>query len=424
LIAASGLGERPRGRLKAEPVLLLIVVCLISAAVGTTVTLDYLLVSKRTSPGPPSPGPGLSFESVVSLANTSLSNSPAGPWVLISALGIASPGPVWPFSVFNPQGGCQSIAGPTIWNGSGIPSTPQLGSGVVPFWSLLYLNSSGFVASADSSNTSIHYSAPISPQSPCGESILPAVRNASPVQYYSDSTRIASIAWDASGARFAEAHSGTVAYYQLGAGQLSNVWDAPFWSVAYWSCGLPGYSLTQGASVVGVPNLSRPPEVVNGSAGCSLNNFHVGQGETTNWTHSSDWRSESSTVFVNSSEGNLTISNATGLVAWMLNSSLVAQSSSAQEPISPVTCSGTGIGPGNCVPLDPGWYAVLTGRNGGWLDIYSGPSGRGMWLFPTVGLVSNDTILLYLSSSLPNVQYSLGFSSTGAEIVIQGTLSY
>jgi hypothetical protein len=401
-------------------------VVVLAVTVALLLVLSALIFhfgSPATGPTSPTPVTGLSFDEALSVTNSTVGNESGGPWTLFSVIGIAAPDPVWPFTTLDYPADCQSVAGPSIWNSSKIPTTSDLTSGVLPFWSLLYFNANDSVLAGVTTERVVQVIGPILPSTPCGHQLAPLVHNATKIQPPIDSTGAANVAWAAAGASYVSTNRGAVAYFKFGVSQLGNSWSGPAWTVIYWSCGLPGYGLNQNFSAVGVTSLSNPPTVLTGYFGCSLSNFALSFLNQTTMPGQNGTSLTQSSITVGSTVSGITIPNTVGLVSWMSDLNLTNTTSGHRDPLATVLCNGTALGLASCRGSAGGWYAALVAPGGAWLDVYSNRSGTPGWLYSNVPVYSGDFLTVSLPMSWTGTAQSLSAGSTTTQIAISGSTS-
>lgn len=381
---------------------------------------------------PPSQPPGLPYSSAATLGQSVADNVSGAPWRLIAVDGIVSPGRVVPLTVDVPAGSCQSLPGPTVWNGSGIPSwTGSLASGVSPFWSLIFVNATGFLLPIETLNESVHADPAISPSSECGRALEVTMGSSQPfvdattVAPTLDSTTVGEIAWAAEGSRFDQENPAVAIYYVTGLSPISG-FSSPGgfgWAVTYTVCSLPGFAHDQAEADVLVWSPSVPPTTFNGTASCTLSRYNVSLLPINNATGPIGGQ-------FHTFELNLTsictdcvpapIYNPVGVSSWLVNLT-VTNGYGGGQAISVVDCLDGEWAESTCVPASDGWFAALAAPSGYWLDLFDSQNGTPGWALPNVAIFSNDTLVVYLPPELNSVALNLTVSSTYQTVPVTGS---
>ncbi len=401
--------RKKRGRLLVASIMVLVIV-----TSGIVVAVRY--------PHPPaSPPPvGLTFEEVAASAGDAVRNATGAPWNLASALGVLSSKPVW----LDPLGDeyCRSWAGVSVWNASRIPlASGQFSSGVVPFWSLIYKNSSQYLVDAVSENRSVHLVGPVPPTSSCGEFMDLVLGNLSTVPSV-DSPAASAYAWNLVGGSYVAAYPSAVEFYEIGGGQLPAVGSTNGgWIVGYQVCGLEGYAGLDPVPAVTLKfqNTTGAYYLDRSSGGCSQGGFEVRYGTPTN----SSGPGFSTVMALPLSLGFTNSNNTTdgwGLTSWMTRISIVNASDGQSYPPGPLACSATNLSSASCGSV-PSWYAVLTSPTGYWLDAYGNISGVPGWLLPNVPFYTGDSLLFVHSALFGSAAYTLSITSVTSAVQISGT---
>jgi hypothetical protein len=404
------------GVCSAAAVVLVLVIVTLAASFGPPIAKSGIL------PAPPGPT-GLTFYQAIGLANASAARIPGGPWALTTAQGIgilritAPPAPLGEPNA----AACQALPGPTLWNGSAIPIwTGSLSSGAVPFWSILYLNSTDYVLSIDIENDSAHASASIAPDSPCGGYLNRSLEiwntgepsyDRAPWESF-DSSVASALAWQAAGKQFVAANTTASIVYDLGRSPTNWVPFGPGWSVAYIDCGSPASTWNRPYAFVGVTNATGPPSIVeNGAVGCWSDQYSVSFRNLSALPSSYGGTSVST---------KLTFTPDGGVDAWMTTLTIAVGGGAPEAPIT-VDCANGQLGPGSCHPLGVGWFAALTSETGGWLDLFSNQGGSGNWSIPTTAIYSNDSLIVFLPSSISPATVNLTLDPTYSTIRLAGS---
>ncbi len=365
---------------------------------------------------------GLTFGEVSVNAARQMDNASGAPWTLTSALGVLSPGPVW----LNPIGDelCRDVPGVSVWNASLMPTAPdQLVSGVVPFWSLIYMNSSRYLVDVVSTGTSIHLGGAIAPTSPCGILMDRVLGNftASPVL---DSPEAASRAWSLEGSTYMKLNPGAFEFYETGGGQLQ-FWGSTVgaWIVGYQLCGLPSYmgSVNTQTDELKFENTSGLYFSINSTGTCTQSDYRVSFDTPTN---------ASGPGFVTLTSVSLSIgfansSNTTdgwGLTTGSTRISMVNESVNEAYLASPLSCSMANLSLETCgQPAQ--WYAVLSSPTGYWLDAYGNLGGNFRWILPNVPFYTGDSLLIVHHDFASADAFGLSIVSASTAIHVSGSVT-
>jgi len=401
-------------------------IVIIALLVGAGFSIGiYVLRSPSSSPQPA----GLDYFGALARSNQSIANSTGGPWSLVSVLAIVTTEPVWPFPF---EGiACQQYPGVSVWNSSRLPVwTGSLSSGLSPFWSLWYLNASQFLLAAFTVNESVHLVGPISPTSFCGQGLAATLANiglgsGTVVWTAVDSTVASQVAWEAAGKAFVNSYRAVSIYYELdGAQQLGGVSDAPWgWAITYSLCGHLGYAgstLWPGVRVNVNTSTGPASLVVNEGDQCSLPSYHIFF-STPNSAPAANGITLVTSPFIVNIGGTSNATYADGLVTWMTGLDLANRSTGALEPLASLSCTGSTFNASSCRPSGGGWYAAVAEPNGYWLDVYSNRTGTPGWALPNVPLYSNDSLFLYLPSTLNPGSLTLSVASNTSAVQVVGS---
>jgi len=396
---------------------LTVVIALLVIVAGASCGYYFFEVRPHTGSSTQQP-PGFSYFGAKNVLDPLLASAIGGPWKLVSALGIATTAPLWPFPFAGSS--CESYSGISVWNSSGIPIwTGSLSSGVVPFWSLWYTNLTHYLWAAVVVNESAHLVGPISPSSLCGVGLSTTLKNQSAVNVTIDSTLASEVAWGYVGSGFAGSHPQLAVYYEVGAQQLANNREGPGWSVTYGVCGLPGVADSTLASqdiptgiMAPVSGPSKPPYYLTEYDSCSASSYNV------------SFSSPNPPVAV--ANGTLTSVRFTlpndGLLSWMSSANLTSTSGGFREPVATVSCSPPGLGSGHCT-ASGGWYLAVANTNGYWLNLYADWYGTVGWALPNVPYDWNNSIVLFLPGSFGSAQFTLSLAPTTTAVQVSGVVS-
>ncbi len=357
---------------------------------------------------------------MAALARESVQTVAGTPWTLTSALGVLSSEPVW----FNPIGDelCRDVPGASAWNASRMPlASGQFSSGVVPFWSLIYINESRFLMVAVSMNDTVHLAGPISPTTACGSFIGQVVGNFS-ANPSLDSPAASAYAWSIVGSSYVASNPNAFEFYETGGGQLQ-FWGSTVggWIVGYQLCGLPGYAgmTSTLTDEVKFQNTTGMYSLIRSVGGCTQAGYNVTYGTTTN-------ASGSGSTVVTTIPLSLGFANSTnttdgwGLTSGSTQVSIVNWSTAQPFPPSALSCSVTNLTLAACGPV-AGWYAVLATSTGFWLDAYGNISGTPGWLLPNVPFYSGDSLLIVHQGFPSSEAFKLAIVSVTSAVQVSGS---
>ena len=87
--------------------------------------------------------PALDSTQAFNLSAAAVRNETGGPWILESVMGVVSTAPFFPIGAVSAQ--CQNYPGPALWDMGGALVSPVslMGTGYLPFWTMIYLNLTG-----------------------------------------------------------------------------------------------------------------------------------------------------------------------------------------------------------------------------------------------------------------------------------------
>lgn len=401
-----------------EPVVVVLVILVTLGMVSWSLvaTFGSPLGSLPAPPSPPSP-PGLTFVQADRLADSSMANASGEPWTLVSALAIVSTAAVWPWPFMGYA--CEAYPRVSVWNSSGIPLWKgSLSSGVSPFWSLWYQNSTHYLVAAITTNASLHLVGPISPTSWCGRALAPTLANGANFTVPVDTPIASQLAWNYVGAVFAKSHPELAVYYEIGVQQLAYNSEGPGWAVTYDVCEEPGYA---GATLdfqhipvavmTSVTNTSPPFYYDAESFACS--------NPTYNFTFLSV------TAPTPAPNGSLRSVAFTlpfdALLSWMTGANLTENSTGVVEPVASLACRTGQLSPETC-DARRGWYLALANSNGYWLDVYGDWNGTVGWAIPNVPYDSYNSLVVYLPSSLTSTALTLSIDSVTPAVQVNGSV--
>jgi hypothetical protein len=379
---------------------------------------------KHTTPAPPNPGNGITFDQAWRILNQSVSTAPDGPWTLVDVLGIATQvpegmDPTFSSSLNETMTVCQALHGVTIWNGTGIPSfNGSLNAGAAPFWSFILQNSTDSYLYS-TVLLGVGHVFPVANSTAC-------VRETGLGTYPEEftplgsanlrwtSTRVAERAYNAYGQAYARLHSPMSEYYVLGPAQLVDLDTGPGWGVDYFRCGLTG--------VWGIQNLSvylQTPAGVSyadiGWLGCTVDSYNLSMSVPQNVTPNGAQGSYLGIPFQATfylPVPKVIYYDADGLQAWMLRLN-VSQGGVPLQPDTP-GCLQWVPALQDCGSNSSGWYAVLLSATGQWLDSYPSLLDHFSWTVPAVPVTSQDQLVIVGPS---------GSSFSSEKLSVSGVLS-
>lgn len=402
-------------------------VCLVAA--GTGLGVYWFTDFGRPAPQDSGLGDGLTIYQAFPPLNATVAELLGGPWLLTSILGIAAEAPVAPLPNYAASLNltmrlCGELPGVTIWNATGIPAfTGSLESGAAPFWSIIFKNASGSYAYATDIEGAIHVVAPSAELNSCIQAA--GIGSDYTLSAFENTPGPAQVAYRATGAVFAFAHSPLVEYYVLGNAQVEEPDASPVgWVINYFRCDLLRVSGIQNYSAVGINESGGKWFVDQGWLSCSLPEYDVDFGQVpTNATGGFGRTTDVSLPFSVAAPrvlaNNTTLFDGWGLQAWMTSFNLVT-SVGAPLPVAIPSCLTWGPGLISCPAETSGWFVVLQAQTGAWLDSYPSSSSLSAWTIPNVILSSQDRFVLVTPSSwnlsgdqLESEGVALGPSVTG-----------
>lgn len=364
---------------------------------------------------------GYTFDQAAAKVAPTVANASGGPWRLFSAVGIVTSGLVSPEPDTTPAGACQGLPGPTVWNSSRIPVWKgALNAGISPFWELLFISTSGAILPIQTVNDSVMEDPPISPDTPCGIALSAiggrnySLLSSPTVNVSFDSDVTANLAWTHGGSQFVKANPRIVEY--LSAGGPQPLYGVPWsvtgtgWGLVYGTCGIPGIHGNANESDFFIPNATSVGSST-GNATCTWSHYTISFGSPSN-SSGPDGGIWVSIPIMN-------VAHNVSLNSWMF-SLTVTNSSGSRQPVANVTC-GASFGPESCRAETPGWFAALTTDTGYWLDVFGWNASGPGWRLPNVGVYANDTLTVYLPSSLATASLTISTVSTLSSIEISGS---
>jgi hypothetical protein len=376
----------------------------------------YVFVDRNSNHSIAQPA-GLDYFRALNQSDREIGDTPGGPWSLISVLAITATAPLWPFPF--QESACEAYPGGSIWNSSRIPVwIGSLSSGISPFWSLWYLNSTRYIMSAVSVNQSTNLVGPISPSSPCGVALAPTLKGATPVNISLDTTIASQVAWNFVGSSFSASHPNLAVYYEVGAQQLVDNSEGPGWGVTYGVCGLPGFAgdtLESHDAPTGVftpvSSPSPPSYYITESDSCSSSSYNLSFGEAVGPVAAANGSYWSSPFTVATD----------GLLSWMTVANLTENSTGSREPLASISCNHGELTASACHSA-AGWYAALANSNGYWLDVYGDWNGTTGWALPNVPYDSGNNLVVFLPSSIGSSGLVLSVGSVTSAVQVTGSL--
>ena len=368
---------------------------------------------KAPSASPPvSYYPALDSTEAFNLSAAAVRNEPGGPWILESVIGVVSTGPFFPLGAASSQ--CQNYPGPALWDMGGAPVSPTflMGTGYLPFWTMVYLNLTGadllvIISNATAHVVSIPTSCLVGWRSP-GQYNVTNRSDIFPGVFQYNTTLYAPFAWQNVNAYvgvFPPFETiGSVAGIYIAGGSSSyfkTLFDVSYpgydstWTIQYTNCWASQVQMGGGPefSFQDPPfNLTTNTSLTWSSGTCFLPQYTLQISPDAPFSATPDGWS----IPLNISDiGNTVISgNESGLVTWMLALHLLTHDTAEPVPIGNVSCIARPWESLACAPTGFGWYAVLTSPNGNWMDVYSDHNGSGGWLYPNVAVMQGDGLLI------------------------------
>ena len=407
---------------------------LMSVSIGVAIALILVFMISPIRDGlteRPALDGGLTFQKANLAAADLIANATGSPWRLVSAQGIASTGPFLPDPATYPPDACQDLPGPTPWNASRIVAWGAVqGPGTAALWTLMFVNASGFVLPVLVTASSNATTAPIGPNSRCGEAMstldggLP-LSDADTISPQFDSSVAGSIAWGAVGEEFIENHPEMAVTYSFGPSPTSGIEWGSAWSVFYSVCGLTGFGGNGSFAWAGIVNSSGPPQTTgSGSQSCTLTDYTITLLPTTSTSEYDGGTLLSFPVNVSDLSPPITVYSADSLSSWILSLSLLNYSNHVLSSAGVLDCPGSNFSVGTCGLTQPGWFAALATAAGYWLDVYDRQGSGNGWVLPNVGVYTNDTLLVYVPSTQGSGELTLTFNSSDASVALSGSQSF
>lgn len=390
---------------------------ILAAMIVVVAAVGVYLVEPRPTVAPNDPN-AISFFSAFRAGEAALSNSSHSAWSLVAVMGIASAHPVNPPIGLGDQRSCASLASPTVWNTSSLPTVTGVAlPGTTPFWQFTFLNRTSrawiMVTVVD---RHAHVLGPIAPWAPCSQ--VYGVNNTTNLAGYPsispriDTTTVAPLAWSAVGASFMAAHPMSAVYYTMGNQPLGIFgWNAVDWIAAFTECGVSGAPVQIPAPLDSVSVNASSGQLgftFSGGFGC------MGESYELNLTA---MPSPVPTVSLSvcSPGSNASLPPICGSPSALASGSIEPMITNTSAGLIAPTRSLCAVWTANvsaCPEPTKGWYLVLTTPTGLWLDSYPGASGSG-WVAPNVDVESGDELV---------VLFAPGTQLSSATITIQGTM--
>ena len=380
---------------------------------------------------------GVSGLTALGQIESELPRTPATQWILISALGIASPGPFAPYLISPmvpfapnntwPSWTCSQLPMISVWNASGLPSrSGNVSNGLAPFWQFLFAgtasNGTEEFMFTSYANTRIFVVGPLTSENACVSSlglggvdpsswlVQPSIDTASAGPLVFDVAKPAlsaivpyALVWDAGLPAVALQGFGSTTYF------AGKDWLADFYTCGQVGSVAPMYSPVAAQVYAyqdnGTPGSAR---LNKWSFSCSQPDFNmslrlIGQ-------HSRPSIQDLLT-FVNSTQGGRgLLADAQGVVAWMIQPYLKSGVGIQLSPGSD-ECPTWVSNVSECAPPQTGWYATLSSPAGEWLDSYGMVGGTAQWVAVNVPFVSGETLTLYMSNSTIGQAHTFTFAS-------------
>jgi hypothetical protein len=410
-----------------------LVTVLLCSSVLASGAIGYWQLEAGRGPATASrPGNGIPFAAARADLNATLLSQPGGPWRLDEVLGIAAqalsgPLPAWSGmganqSLNGTMAQCGELGGMTEWNSSGIPTfTGDLNSGAAPFWSFVFGNDSGsYLYGTVILGTPRLYPSGVSTLCVDSAGLDPSVSANQSLLNIATSS-LAESAYRATGEQFVTANSPVVEYLEFGIPQIAELDWGPAWAVDYSRCGLDGVSGVQNYSSDTI-QISGNGLVASGTITCSNSRYVLGfDGPPLNSTPAGSNGTYLAlpfqVEFPNFPPPNGTYYDGWGLEAWMFELNLAVSGGLRLEESS-ASCQRWVSSLAGCLPATAGWFAVLLGQDGQWLDSYPSDSTPTGWAIPNVLVTSHDQLVLVAPGSWTPSGVSLAVSGvTGGPIV-------
>jgi hypothetical protein len=414
-------------------VLLGVVVAFVALAVAAAAITEY--GSPAPSNGPPPPGGPTgwtTFHSAWNATAVAFASDGSGAWQIDFAEGAAADAPWSPpislWDVYQPDtwnpcaAQLSGISTLTYWNASDYPASRALdvfSSGTAPLWTFVFHRSGTPTYVASWVAGQVVTNAALAPTSPClGLDIFsnPGFLSVDPSTEV-DSNTIAVRAMEVSanssslpvGERPGSVPSPAApafALYFPGRELLPFFSEtADTWTVAYGACGFAGelgrpYQLTGYSfnSTTGSPG-----GYFFGNASCFDAYYSLGLAPAVvpNPPPSGLYRGWSVNVSFFSSAVPA-VWSAQRLTTAALQFRLAGfDPPYALIPAVPARCGPDDPGLANCTAPTAGWYAVLLGRTGNWLDSFPSPSNASAWTVSAVPVVTGDEIVYAGALGIP-----------------------
>lgn len=369
----------------------------------------------------------------ISQAFSALAN---GSWSIAFAEGVAADGhwspPLLQFELeFSSNwSACQAqlsgVSTLTFWNASRYPSTQSatdFTSGGAPLWTFVFNGTSTWTYVASWFLGKVILNAVLEPSSPCFKFGLfdpPAYQRVFPGSELNSNAVASEVkAEDDYFSSIGDLGGPTpmpvppepgVAIYLPGPQLLPGITAGqPQWTVAYTTCGLDRSIGTETNFTSYYLNSTAVPSGHSyswgGSSGpCFDTEYFVFGGPSRNWSssglpgHYYLWSNFSFNFLTSAVPATYT---NTSLTTGLFDLSVQADYGvGPTEPSARATCGAGSVGLGNCTPPSSGWFAVLLGSHGNWLDSYPSEANGTSWSFPIVPFLPTDQLVVVLSASL------------------------
>jgi hypothetical protein len=422
---------------------LIAIVVAFAGALGGLVWIDSL-PQPSTPPNLTSDGP--TFHQALNQTNVSVANATGGPWLLFSAIGLASQGALDP-SAFGFASTNASLKycgaefnGLTIWNGSSIPIfTGGIASGTAPFWQFAFYsnNSQQIIVATDVSGIP-HVYPPMSMSSPCASYSGLGAGAQSYVDWLNplpiDTSAMALPAYDAIGREFEASHGPILEIFNFGyslLNQLNHGGNGVGLVVEYARCGLVGAGGLQPNGIVGETSNGAIADTDIGTVSCtwvdSSSPLVYGIYQLEFGGANAITGLESGSIGVNFTfqveippANTSVLRDGWGLVSWMSNLTL-RDSSNRLLRSAPASCQAWVPSLSACSTDTSGWSAVLLSANGMWMDTYPSEYNWSSWAIPNVPIVSQEQLVILVPTSFALTADTISFSNTATVPVVIGT---
>lgn len=413
----------------------------ISAIVGVGIGAMLIVASfdlggPRASTYPSPPSGWTTLDGAWTEVSDAFSRLANGSWSVAFAEGVAADGP-WspPLAQFGVVGGsswstCGSqlsgVSTLTFWNASQYPytqSTTDFTSGGAPLWTFVFNGTDTWTYVASWFLGKVILNAVLGARSPClgfsifdptaGQRVLPSNEldsNAVASEVVAEDEYFDSSGLPGGPTPMPVPPAAGVAVYLPGPQLLPGIiGGAPQWTVAYTTCGLSGTTGTRSLFTDYYLNSTAIPSGHyyhwgSSPVPCYDTQYSLSGSPSHNWSSLSPpglyflWSNFSFGFLTSAVPATFTNSS---LTTDMLNVSLRPDYGTGPvAPLAATTCGPGSVSLTNCTPPSSGWFAVLLGSNGSWLDSYPSEANGTSWTVLGVPFLSTDQIVAILSPSV------------------------